>query len=229
MTKIKPLTGGINLEVRHIGGDGHALINVGPLPKPSVGGYVSEQSARYPVADLLAALDATANADAEAKLLEQYRRADKAEAEAARLKDAFDDRVKSLQAAWDELGDLRAEHDALAATVERVRLALFELDTPGNQRLAEKHPFEFGLLEACKAVRAALDPKPAFVLPTEVPARIIAEESDGTEHEFTLWSDGKGGTSWWHDCEDADEEGALYSDVRLMRDFTDHRLLDGAE
>lgn len=219
-------------------------------------GMFAGEDIQIPTADLLAALDATANADVKHRATayedatrwqvaaeenerwadECKARAEKAEAALAGSEDCrlatekklaeaeteleawkhtvsvLDDELRDSQELLGqravELHKARAERDALAKTVERVR----KLTECGAHSLLPE------------TIRAALDPKPAFVLPTEVPARIVAEEPlYGTEHEFTLWSDGKGGTSWWHDCEDADEEDALYSGVRLMREFENHR------
>lgn len=109
MTTIRPRTGGINLEVRHIGGDGHALINVGPLPKPSRGGYVSEQSARYPVADLSVRVGCGVERG------EEYRRADKAEAKLAETAAQRDEFEAEKDGAWAEVRRLTAHHGGCQA------------------------------------------------------------------------------------------------------------------
>jgi hypothetical protein len=62
------------------------------------------------------------------------------------------------------------------------------------------------------------------VLPTEVPARIIAvKSSTGDEKELTLFTDGD--TTWWADIEDW---GPFWTRSQVMDQFTNHRLIEAA-
>ena len=67
---------------------------------------------------------------------------------------------------------------------------------------------------ARESLREILDPRPAFSLPTEVGAGIVA--NNGTEHELRLYSDGL----WF-----AKTITHGYTPEQVMRHFTDHRLI----
>ncbi|MEA5453276.1 hypothetical protein SPF06_00940 [Sinomonas sp. JGH33] len=125
------------------------------------------------------------------------------------LLDAALDRISALLAA-------EAERDALAATIGRVREAVERNPEPCTET-----EFTCGWKRAVVDIRAALDPKPTFVLPTEVPARIaVRHRETNTYDELVLWTDGDRQT-WW-DNEDSSE----YTPEQVMSDFTGHRLID---
>ena len=99
---------------------------------------------------------------------------------------------------------LVAERDAHAATIERVREWAVDY---------------FGALgEAPDELRAALAPKPAFVLPTKAGAGImVIMVHNGIDHELRLYSDGL-----WS----ARQIDFGYTPEQVMEHFTDHRLIE---
>ena len=105
---------------------------------------------------------------------------------------------------------LRAELDEAKATIARVR----ELDWRDNYTADYVQ----------NKIAAALDPEPAFVLPTEVPATIEAKRIHfGWTSRLVLWTDGT--ERFWR----AEYDGQDYTEAGVMDGmFTDHRLI-GAE
>ena len=180
-------------------------------------GMFAGEDIQIPTADLLAALDAVprdALAGSEECRLATEKKLAEAETELEAWKhtvSVLDDELRDSQELLGqravELHKARAERDALAKTVERVR----KLTACGAHSLLPE------------TIRAALDPKPAFVLPTEVPARIEAKR-DGKTYTFYLWTNGSGGSN---DLIWVDEDDWTHSPSpkRLMRDFTGHRFL----
>lgn len=99
----------------------------------------------------------------------------------------------------------------IAATIERVR------------KWAHDWRNEAGV-EAFRELDAALDPKPAFVLPTEAGAGIMATFIGGVsreEYELRLFSDGK----WYDTAGDSNTP----DDLMDPHTWVNHRLLGGAE
>ena len=99
-----------------------------------------------------------------------------------------------------------ARAEKAEATIARVR----ELDWRGNYTADYVQ----------NKIAAALDPKPAFVLPTEAGAGICARiRTSHEEEELRLFS-----TGLWMSA----YNGAFYTPESVMDNFTDHRLI-GAE
>lgn len=143
---------------------------------------------------------------------------ERAEAAEAKLEVARE----GLRQALERHGEEQARAEAAEAKLAAVEEALASIDTEKTRELAERHSFEFGLLEAVSKVRAALNPAP-FELPTEIPARVEARDKDDQLRRFELWTSGE--QSLWMD-EDGELDPLRPEDLRDA--FTEHRLI-GAE
>ena len=174
--------------------------------------YFVESSAfaHVPTADLLAALDATANTDV----------ADKCLAYAANVAESRDE-WKACAERWAEskeswkadAAEWQTRAEKAEAAVERVRELAERWRTP--------------------ELLAALDPKPAFTLPTEAGVRFTAKRTGWPDDasEFVTLSDGNGKAFYFiPDDPDGytDEESRIWPAEGVMSKWTDHRLI-GAE
>lgn len=117
-----------------------------------------------------------------------------------------------------KLADVTDANHGLAETLSRMQGAANEL----RNLLASSNGGAAGFAyeKALDLVEAALEPKPIFVLPTEVPARIEAYNEDGEKVEMCLWTDGH--HLAWHNMS---TEVDLFPDT-VMAKFSDHRLIE---
>jgi hypothetical protein len=163
----------------------------------------------------------------------------------AKLEDAEDEALEQakLVGTWaDRAENAEAQRDAFERQLRNIEdlncfLVAGSVDADNRAKQAEAKLAEaeatIGRVKAavaglsCGCARAAVSDalgltKP-FVLPTEVPARIVAvKSSTGDEKELTLFTDGD--TTWWADIEDW---GPFWTRSQVMDQFTGHRLLDG--
>ena len=164
-----------------------------------------------PTADLLAALDATANTDV------------------AGMRRDLQDELRAARVHYEgELSATRANRDENARLLREALMLRDEW-----KARAEKAEATVAAVRAWRdgeeqfdALDAILNPRPAFTLPTEVPARIEAKR-DGKTYTFYLWTNGSGTSNdliWV----DEDDWTHSLSPARLLERFTDHRLI-GAE
>lgn len=146
----------------------------------------------------------------------------KARAEAAEAKLAgIDEMGCGCDEADENLRKVQAERDELAATIERVRALLPDLDAV--------IPYDHGNAMANRVgelIRAALDPKPAFVLPTEAGAKFTAVGRNAWKYTFTT-ARHSGGLSSPSGTHYVSNGHVIYSAEQVMATFTGHRLLDG--
>ena len=152
--------------------------------------YFVESSAfaHVPTADLLAALDATANTDVKHRA-DAYEDATRAEQE----RNEYRLKAVALDAERDHW---KARAEKAEATVERVRKwAVFNLSDAHH-----------------KALLKNIDP-PAFTLPTAAGAGIIARHVSDDEYELRLFSDGK-----WYDTTGGDYWPEDLMNLRLWTD-----------
>lgn len=197
MTTMKSVTGSHELAVS-VGTPSHGTyLRLGNLRTGADG-----MSASFPTADLLAAL----NAVPAEKLAE-------AESELAKLRVVDSDGQDLFDRAVSRADRLEAERDALTATVARVREALSRHPEP-----CAETEFTCGWKGAVVDLLAALDPKPAFTLPTEAGAGIIATDSGPRcyEREYRLFADGM-----WHGA-----DGSILHPKTLMANYIGHRLTE---
>lgn len=200
----------------------------------------------FPTAELLAALDADPTSVAEGlreelrmKQAERRRTAAKLDLVRACVRDADEntfiaDHIRSILEddspspriiTADEVrkGDtIRVEWEIYGATTTQTGVAHEEISR--GRWTAELGASLTGWNDS---ERITLLHRPEPTLPTEAPATVVAEEPDGTEHTFELWTDGKGSLSWVDACdEDGGEEA--FSPEELLRRFTGHYVVDEA-
>ena len=234
-TVIQGVSNGGRVEVGRSELDGHTYLNT------------THYGVSVPTDKLLAALDASG------KLAELSAEVEQWQNTAAKLEHQRDDRLFAAETERDKLrAELGRRNSILAATsyklqqveaklagIDELGCGCDEADTNLSKALAERDALAktvqrvreaveagreyYGDVASLEALDAALDPEPAFVLPTEVPARIVAvKSSTGDEKELTLFTDGD--TTWWADIEDW---GPFWTRSQVMDQFTGHRLLDG--
>jgi hypothetical protein len=173
---------------------------------------------RYRTADLLAALDATANTDVQhrADAYEDATRWQTAAEENERWADEWKRKAEESEAnasaQIETASNLRAERDEWKARAEKAEATIARVEAVLDGA---------GAFTPTKdEIRAALDPKPAFTLPTE--AGVKFEARYGSEWEtYTTYSDGNGNAIYRGD-------GGFNDGDYIMRCYVDHRLL-GAE
>jgi hypothetical protein len=116
--------------------------------------------------------------------------------------------------------------DAYATRAEAAEAKLARAEAFIASHLDPHHQGSVVAARVAEQLRAALaDPEPPFVLPTTVPARIVAVKcSTGDEKELTLFTDGD--TTWWADV---DDWGPFWTRSQIMDQFTGHRILGADE
>jgi hypothetical protein len=178
-------------------------------------------------ADLLTALDATANTDVKIRV-DVYAKLTEAEDELRTLRATakhtteLTERAEAMAANWERLANTHLEQkhamedklEAAEAKLARVREIIVTQIDPHHQGVVVA-------ARVAESIRAALaDPEP-FVLPTEAGARFIARHGNGAESEFITYSSG----------DDAiySGVGTMWTAKAVMDKFTGHRLIeDGA-
>ena len=168
----------------------------------------------FKTADLLAALDATANTDVAKLHFEEVGEQDYRAGSPYRYKIAYE-HWRRLAQERKTAADERAEWKARAEKAEASLDAAREIIARVRALLV------FGTIEGDE-LRTALDPKPAFILPTEAGAgiRCTGPTESGLSYftEMRLFSDGR-----WRDS-----EGCAWDAETVLDTFWDFRLI-GAE
>ena len=170
----------------------------------------AQEATHVPTADLLAALDATANTD----LLDEMNAHAVTKAKLAKAKAERDQHYAALGESEHAANEWKARAEKAEAALGRVE----EVLTNGDIIFGES-------VEA--AFIKALRPKPAFTLPTEAGARFTAQgkyDAIGQRTEFITFT---GGAAPRYIVADKDED-VCYTGAGVMTHYEDHRLI-GAE
>ena len=181
-----------------------------------------------PTADLLAALDATANTDVAGmrRDLQDELRAARVhyEGELSATRANRDENARLLREALTLRDEWKARAEKAEATVDAVRELLAEADRIELPPMGAQFAMKAG--QWFDKLRTTIDPAPVFELPTEAGVRFDARMKCDPEtvKTFSTFISGPG-RPVIYGYDNGEYGWAAYDEQQVLADFTDHRLI----